>query len=311
MEASGVSLRRAPFCTGESWMCGRRGKTSKRVVWVPGARFVDDGHLKYYVSCGERKKEEKKRAKLVKGLEKDLSVLYSMGLGVSPEDSLTAEVKSKMISEAAELLLKQLKQLRVEEKEMKRKRKEEKAARKAAKKMKDLQDDSESSCSSSQSEIKPECRPPPPMEFKSPDRLMHREDCCISNNVVIEKPPPPMEFKMHREDCCISSNVVIEKPSTPVNKIEVCMGGKCKRSGALQLLEEIDKKVGMEGAVVGCKCMGKCRDGPNVKVLKHGDQDNTLKHVRNPLHIGVALEDVDTIVANFLGENMDLALSAA
>lgn len=264
----------------------------KGVVSVPGGRFVDDGHLRYYVSCGG-KKEEKKRAKLVKGLEKDLSALYSIGFGVEPEHGLTGEIQSKMFSEAADVLLKQLKQLRLEEKEMKRKRKEEKAEKKAAKKkmmmmmmttMED--DDSESSCSSA-----PECCSAI-MGLKSPETLMPRKEASNSDSV---------------------RNLVIdEKQTGPMNKIEVCMGGKCKRSGAMQLLEEIDKKVGIEGAVVGCKCMGKCGDGPNVRVLKKdGDEEETLKQGRNPLYMGVGLEDVGAIVSNFLVEKKDLALSSA
>ncbi|MGV7468050.1 hypothetical protein PJI21_29140, partial [Mycobacterium kansasii] len=33
-------------------------------------------------------------------------------------------------------------------------------------------------------------------------------------------------------------------------KIEVCMGGKCKKSGSALLLEEFQKAVGSEGSVV-------------------------------------------------------------
>ncbi|KAH7666537.1 Diacylglycerol O-acyltransferase protein [Dioscorea alata] len=256
MEASSAVLRQSTVVTGEGWLSGRRGRVKKGVVSVPGGRFVDDGHLRYYVSCGGKKKEEKKkRAKLVKGLEKDLSALYSIGFGVEPEHGLTGEIQTKMFSEAAEVLLKQLKQLRVEEEEMKRKRKEEKAAKKAAKKMMMMKekedDDSESSCSSGS-----ECCSAT-MELKSPETLIPRKEvaCSIISNLVIE-----------------------EKQTGPMNKIEVCMGGKCKRSGAMQLLEEIDKKVGVEGAVVGCKCMGKCRDAPNVRVLKKdGNEEETLK----------------------------------
>lgn len=71
----------------------------KGIVSVPGRRFVDDGHLRYYVSCGGKKKDEKKKkAKLVKGLEKDLSALYSIGFGVEHEHGLTGEIQNKMFS---------------------------------------------------------------------------------------------------------------------------------------------------------------------------------------------------------------------
>lgn len=88
-------------------------------------------------------------------------------------------------------------------------------------------------------------------------------------------------------------------------KIEVCMGGKCKKSGAAVLLGELQRLVGVEGAVSGCKCMGKCRDGPNVRILKGPSES-----VTNPLCIGVGLEDVDLIMSNFFGESSELSLPA-
>ncbi|XP_006654021.1 diacylglycerol O-acyltransferase 3 [Oryza brachyantha] len=89
---------------------------------------------------------------------------------------------------------------------------------------------------------------------------------------------------------------VVEKP-TMTNRIEVCMGGKCKKSGSLAVLQEFEKNVGTEGAVVGCKCLGKCGLGPNVRVQSEG----SVK--KNPLFIGVGLEDVGTIVAGLSGDD--------
>lgn len=104
------------------------------------------------------------------------------------------------------------------------------------------------------------------------------------------------------------SLVVGASPSSS-ERIEVCMGGKCKKSGAVLLMEEFERMIGVEGAVVGCKCMGKCRDGPNVRVLKDGC--GSISPVTNPLCIGVGLEDVGTIVASFFGEKKDMGLIAA
>ncbi|KAI8004115.1 Diacylglycerol O-acyltransferase 3 [Camellia lanceoleosa] len=83
------------------------------------------------------------------------------------------------------------------------------------------------------------------------------------------------------------------------------MGGKCKKSGAPALLEEFQRVLGAEGAVVGCKCMGKCRDGPNIRVLNYTGGveaegvDDSVRIPANPLCIGVGFEDVGLIVANF------------
>ncbi|ONK63097.1 uncharacterized protein A4U43_C07F11390 [Asparagus officinalis] len=217
-----------------------------------GDGFKDQGHLRYYASSTSRcglKKEEKRKMKLVKGLEKDLSALYSMGFGVERGEGIAGEVKDQIMSEAAEVLLAQLTKLRAEAKEMKIKRKQEKAAMKAAKmaaKVKNRADESSSSSSESS-----------------------------------------------------------DRPS----QIEVCMGGKCKKSGAMELMAEFEKKVGIEGAVVGCKCMGKCREGPNVRFMNQRPAvvagDGPLKAGKGPLCIGVGLEDVGSIVADFFGERKE------
>ncbi|XP_058212275.1 diacylglycerol O-acyltransferase 3 [Rhododendron vialii] len=102
-----------------------------------------------------------------------------------------------------------------------------------------------------------------------------------------------------------------------VKKVEVCMGGKCKKSGAASLLDEFQRVLGAEASIVGCKCMGKCRDGPNVRILNYsGVQaeclDDSVRVPRNPLCMGVGFEDVGSIVANFLGKkHKDRGLAAA
>ncbi|KAG0475924.1 hypothetical protein HPP92_012765 [Vanilla planifolia] len=69
-------------------------------------------------------------------------------------------------------------------------------------------------------------------------------------------------FSLAAVATCSSAAVADAKP---LDKIEVCMGGKCRKSGAMELLQEFERKVGIEGAVVGCKCMGKCKQGgPNA-----------------------------------------------
>uniref|UniRef100_A0A0A9GPF3 Uncharacterized protein n=1 Tax=Arundo donax TaxID=35708 RepID=A0A0A9GPF3_ARUDO len=102
----------------------------------------------------------------------------------------------------------------------------------------------------------------------------------------------------------ISSIAVVEKPMT--NRIEVCMGGKCKKSGSLALLQELENKVGTGGAVVGCKCLGKCGLGPNVRLRSEGSAEGSVK--KNLLCIGVGLEDVGTIVAGLFGDS-DLGMT--
>nr|CAD1828628.1 unnamed protein product [Ananas comosus var. bracteatus] len=335
MEISGaVVIRRSPIVSGAgvrrgltdpSLFSGRTVAGSGRRLRVPARRpsgssggFFDEGHLKYYVSparCGERKKEEKKRAKLVKGLRKDLAALHSMGFGVGIEEAVAGagEVKSKMISEAAELLLTQLNQMRAQEKEMKKKRKEEKKAAMKSTKMKGCADDDDSSCSSSESSDS-ECEETVRMSTcKTASAIVPHPQSEVTvvptvNSLCNAQPQTKPITSKHALECCGESNVAVEKPID--SKIEVCMGGKCKRSGALELMKEFEREVGIDGAVVGCKCMGKCKDGPNVRVLNHNAEVGSLKVSKNPLCIGVGLEDVGTIVANFFSEK-DVGLMTA
>lgn len=84
------------------------------------------------------------------------------------------------------------------------------------------------------------------------------------------------------------------------------------------MLEEFERQMSGEGAVVGCKCMGKCKNGPNVRVstavggIQSEGMDDSVRSPTNPLYIGVGLEDVSLIVANLIGEeNKDLDLVSA
>ncbi|KAK6154751.1 hypothetical protein DH2020_008999 [Rehmannia glutinosa] len=273
------------------------------------------------------KKMKKKQLKLLKGLSRDLSTFSQIGFGLDTEGALVDQVKGNMISEAAELLLEQLQKLKAEEKEMKRKIKEEKARLKASAMRNSVIDCQMSSSSSSESSSSDsECG-----EIVDMNNLKRAKAKQNNLQQVIEEatstyPAPIMptipipEEKValqlisscNGENSCCSEKGSICKSTGNLGeevcskKIEVCMGGKCKKSGAMALLEEFQKVVGIEGAVSGCKCMGKCRDGPNVKVLNGGfDGDNSVRAPANSLCIGVGLEDVDMIVANFLGDNQN------
>ncbi|XP_074587013.1 diacylglycerol O-acyltransferase 3-1-like [Curcuma longa] len=295
----------------------RRVSASGRSMGL-SASFSDVGHLEYYASpvrCGggKCKKEEKKKAKLVKGLSKDLAALCSMGIGgVDASQGLAAEAEGKMITEAAELLMAELKQLRAQEKEMKRKRKEEKAATKAA--MKKGCNESSTSSSSSESSDS-ECDGEVVTMNNHQASIIVQEPESKSLPIAPAAQPKPVEETEHHNaqkppqdrsnysvatiGSCSSSKRTAPATEMPANKVEVCIGGKCKRSGALELMEEFNKKIGSEGAVVGCKCMGKCKEGPNVRVVNHPDEAIAP---RNPLCLGVGLEDVGTIVAKFFVE---------
>ncbi|TQD83135.1 hypothetical protein C1H46_031297 [Malus baccata] len=106
-------------------------------------------------------------------------------------------------------------------------------------------------------------------------------------------------------DDTLSSSVV----GVSAKRIEVCMGNKCKKSGGGALLKEFERQMAVEGTVVGCKCMGKCKNGPNVRVsstidgIQSEGMDDSIRTPTNPLYIGVGMEDVSLIVANLIGED--------
>lgn len=123
-----------------------------------------------------------------------------------------------------------------------------------------------------------------------------------------------------------SPNAAVAATTTAAGtkKIEVCMGGKCKRSGAGAILEKFQQMVGIEAAVSGCKCMGKCKVGPNVRVsgcssssssaaFLAGDSVsvNSAPSSNSSLCIGVGLEDVSLIAANLLGRYPEVGLANA
>ncbi|GFZ11539.1 hypothetical protein Acr_22g0009370 [Actinidia rufa] len=61
-----------------------------------------------------------------------------------------------------------------------------------------------------------------------------------------------------------------------------------------------------------CMFMGKCRNAPNVRILNGVQADDSVRAPTNPLFIGVGFEDVNLIVANYIGEtNKELGLAAA
>ncbi|XP_047334810.1 diacylglycerol O-acyltransferase 3 [Impatiens glandulifera] len=344
MEVSGIVSSRPSFFSGE---IGPR-RTSLHMIRsssmsVPS--FIDEGHVKYYCSGLKLKpisirgavkendsaikknmKMMKKRLKLLKGLSKDAAFFSEMEIGFNSnfqqDDESTIDInKGKTVSEATELLLAQLKQLKAEKKELKMKKKNEKA------KMLHLDSSSSSSSESSDDERGQV------MDMSRLKKALvkgnRKEESQSAIAVTGEIGLLPENCINETSSYYYSSSSLMEaiddakiktlsqKPETKM--IEVCMGGKCKKLGAPALMEEFQKTVGVEIAVVGCKCMGKCRTGPNVKVhdveqrllvsaaaadeegekTVGGGSGHDHQHNHNTLLCtGVGFEDVSVIVSN-------------
>jgi hypothetical protein len=269
------------------------------------------------------KKMKKKQMKLLKGLTRDLSTFSQMGFGPESDGALVDQVKGNMISEAVELLLERLQKIRADEKELKRKKKEEKERLQASRVRTtgiDCEVSSGSSSESSNSEFGEvlDMKDLEPTQAKQNDLQEAMVEATLPALPGTSVPEERMNLQLKsscnmESECCSGAVIACARtdPSSLPNptcskKIEVCMGGKCRKSGAAALLEEFQEAVGIEGAVSGCKCMGKCRDGPNVKVLNGfgGDDDNSLGiSPRRSLCIGVGLEDVKLIVASLIGQD--------
>lgn len=221
------------------------------------------------------------------------------------------------LQEAASVLLAQLEKLREEEKEKKRKQKEKKATLKTAAWISYSPESSESECeeiftanrSGSGALSKPHINESqtqveaPLTDPNLSSQLLQKTEDLINNC---------NSSTTCTQGCNNSCNGYNSLLGESTKKMEVCMGGNCKKSGAVELLEELEKMVGTEGAVVGCKCMGKCKKGPNVRVL-----NNKVEGFAGPrtggLCTGVGLKDVGAIVADFLGNTKedDMGLLAA
>ncbi|CAH8390396.1 unnamed protein product [Eruca vesicaria subsp. sativa] len=345
MEVSGVVLRQIPFVSGSvadgrysglrfSGNTGTVGFRTRRFSGIMcNNDFADKGHMSYYsgtTRCGgegkvlekEKKKELKKKAKVLKALSKNLNMFSSIGFGLDPEAGLVAEIQSKTISEATEILVKQLDQLKAEEKQLKKQRKEEKAKAKALKMMTEM--DSESSSSSSSESSDSDCGKGKVVDMSSlrnkakPVLEPLQPESSLATLPRIQETLIPKKLALLQSAAASTAFPSIVNPrlplktveavpvvGLPLKRVEVCMGGKCKKSGGAVLLDEFQKAMtGMEGSAVACKCMGKCRDGPNVRVVNETDAVMT-DSVRTPsktVCVGVGLQDVETIVTSFFGE---------
>lgn len=326
MEISGTVLRQVSYVSGYGTHTRSRGLAPRFGVRMGmGSGFCDEGHLRYYQDT-KKVLTPKKKLKLLKGFSK-------LGLASDPEKlAMFYDLQQNLTSDAGDVLLRELEAARAKEKEVKKKRKQEKKAKLKAAKM-----NCESSSSSSSESSDSDC---------GCDQVVDMNTFRAGVGVGVVAPAPVEESPLPKtapivEDAnahcvamelCSKNDIYVSSASNgfknesavvtsaPQKRIEVCMGNKCKRSGAAALMQEFEKVVGVEGvAVVACKCMGKCKTAPNVKVQNSVDHnslaqglDDSVKIPANPLCIGVGLEDVDAIVARYFWEShTDIGMAGA
>lgn len=277
---------------------------------------LENQKLKHLSALSDGCLSEKKRMKLLQLLSKDLSVLSAF-----PADAnvtLTEQVRGEILSDAVNVLMRQLEQAKAERKERKQQLKAQKKALKLAEKQRKNEgrcpESSSSSCSSNHESDVVE------MALLHPTQQIGRilEAPEPSPLVLIESPPNVAEVNgdekaLHVEFAEASDrlglNSGVDIPLQEANSvIKVCMGGKCKKSGSEMLLEALEERIsksglGCEVEAVGCKCMGKCRNAPNVRVQTEEDGFHGGK---GEVHMGVDIGDVDLILAQHFGLNLQL-----
>nr|AAX62735.1 soluble diacylglycerol acyltransferase [Arachis hypogaea] len=341
MEVSGAVLRNVT-CPSFSVHVSSRRRGGDSCVTVPVRMrkkavvrcccgFSDSGHVQYY---GDEKKKENGTAML--STKKKLKMLKKRVLFDDLQGNLTWD--------AAMVLMKQLEQVRAEEKELKKKRKQEKKEAKLKASKMNTNPDCESSSSSSSSESESESS-----ESECDNEVVDmKKNIKVGVAVAVADSPRKAETMIlytslvardvsanhhhhnavelfsRNNDISVGSingglknenTAVITTEAIPQKRIEVCMGNKCKKSGSIALLQEFERVVGAEGgaaaAVVGCKCMGKCKSAPNVRIqnstadkIAEGFNDS-VKVPANPLCIGVAWRMLKPLWLRFLGENQE------
>ncbi|KAG0504353.1 hypothetical protein KC19_6G026800 [Ceratodon purpureus] len=88
-------------------------------------------------------------------------------------------------------------------------------------------------------------------------------------------------------------------------KIEVCTVGKCKRGGSHEILASLQEYIpeSSDIQVTSCKCMGKCKSAPNVRVKTSEGQTRVHSHV--------SVDDVETLLELHFGEQSSASQSSA
>ena len=258
--------------------------------------------------------EDEATTNFEQGMVISAAVPEAVGSGISTVSGM--ECENAAMKAMKKMEKEQMKAMKKMEKEQKKAAKKAMKMEKEAKKMamaalSGCRDEDDSSCSSESSDSECEgevvrmsrCATVAAPQMPSPSAVFPVIVPQIPPSLPLE-PSQALEPATAMQVTSISSVAVAETSTT--SRIEVCMGGKCKKSGALALLQEFEKTVGTGGAVVGCKCLGKCGLGPNVRLRSDVSAEGSAR--RNPLCIGVGLEDVGTIVAGLFGA-VDLGMT--
>jgi len=107
----------------------------------------------------------------------------------------------------------------------------------------------------------------------------------------------PIELKDTPVGRVIVDTISSSLPSLviPEGTIEVCTVGKCRRGGSQEILASLQGCIPESSSisVTACKCMGKCKSAPNVRVK------NSERQVQ--VHNNVSVDDIDSLLELHFG----------
>ncbi|GLU16667.1 hypothetical protein SLE2022_330870 [Rubroshorea leprosula] len=195
-------------------------------------------------------------------------------------------------------------QLKTEQEGLKRKLKEKKDTLDKSKVIGDFESSSSSSSSfeSSDSERKEESNK---NWFRSRAMTHSQEAAASANSVMQRENSGSSDGELSCSNGCKDDEIetIVEGPTTKT--IEVCMGGKDRKLGGAES-ENLERKLGADVDVVGCKCLGRCNNGPNVRTFNYeGSSGDSTGQPNNPSITGVGMDDVDLDFKNLLGRDIN------
>jgi (2Fe-2S) ferredoxin len=228
------------------------------------------------------KKETKKLSKTLKQHRKRLEGVLAAGSVPAVGPALTADQQLPQLQLQA--VLSEIHQLQSALNSIRALQEQQAAARKAARRMSSSGSDSDSD-SDSDCEDDRDCSRP---------SLLRSSTAVVAAGGVqcLEVAAPVVDQELAALDICQSLPTPREYEST--GRLLVCQGKACMAKGALQVLQAASHAVsaspGME--VLPCKCVGKCKQGPAIRVRRDQQPGSAVLTELSPVEVPAALDQL-------------------
>lgn len=144
-----------------------------------------------------------------------------------------------------------------------------------------------------QLQMQPQCVATQQQEVRAP-----RQQVVASSSVCVQPAPAaaaaaaPITQPVVQDDIC--QQLPPPKPYTTTGRVLVCQGKACVRKGGLQVLQAVSHatsaSTGVE--VLPCKCLGKCKQAPAMRVRGEGQPQSMLFTQVGPLEVPEVLDQL-------------------